>query len=792
MRSKLGSIFMGLVFLIFPKSCLPQTLKKDIYRGDWIDHNKNGVMDPYENPKLHICKRVEDLLSRMTLEEKTCQLATLYGFRKVLKDKQPNEKWKQSIWKDGIANIDEHLNGWPRSEYDWPPSKHAKAMNNVQRFFIEETRLGIPVDFTNEGIHGLKAYGATCFPAQIGLGATWDKELISKVGWVTAREAKALGYTCVYAPILDLARDPRWGRSVETYGEDPFHASMLGLSMVKALQKGGVSSSPKHYCVYSIPEGGRDGRARTAPHATPREVFEILIAPFRTAIKYGHARGVMSSYNDYDGIPITGSKFFLIKKLRQEWGFKGYVVSDSGAVEYIHSKHHIASDFKEAVKIAVESGLNVWTNFRPPSVYINPLRELVREGSLPIEIINERVRDVLRVKFALGLFDKPYVENPEKSDEIVHCKTHKDLSLRASRECLVLLKNEKAFLPLKKENIKTILVTGPIADEKKRTVPGYGPVGAQMVSVLEGIKQKAGDDIQILYTKGCNVVDKRWPQSEILYEPPKGKDLDMINEAKKLAEKADVAIVVLGETTRIVGESRSRTSLDLPGFQRDLLKAIHSTGTPILAVLMNGRALSINWLKKNAKAIIEAWFPGEMGGIAIAEAIFGEYNPGGKLPVTFPKTVGQIPMCFPYKPASHAKGRTRVSGVLYPFGHGLSYTIFKYSNLEITPKEQKPGGWIKVSFDIENTGNLKGDEVPQLYIRDLVSSVITPVKVLRGFTRITLSPGEKKKIHFILTPRHLAILNRHMEWTVEPGEFEVQIGSSSTDIRLKGRFKIID
>jgi beta-glucosidase len=766
---------------------------QSIYNKGWIDFNKNGIMDPYEDPKLEIDKRVEDLLSKMNLEEKTCQMATLYGYGRVLKDELPTEKWFDKIWKDGIANIDEHLNGLNRKEtqtqYSWPPSKHAMAINEVQRFFIEKTRLGIPVDFTNEGIRGVCHQGGTLFPATIGIGSTWDINLISKIGTITGKEARILGYTNIYSPILDLARDPRWGRVVECYGEDPYLVSRLGVEQVKALQKEGVVSTPKHFAVYSVPKGGRDGEARTDPHVTLREVEMIYLVPFKAAFMEGKALGTMSSYNDYDGIPITGSKEFLIEKLRNQWGFRGYVVSDSKAVEYIYTKHHVAADPKEAVHQSVEAGLNVRTEFTPPDDFILPLRELVKEGKVSIQTINERVSDVLRVKFLLKLFDQPYVENPELADKIVASEEHQQVALETSRKSIVLLKNTNNTLPLSK-NIKSILVTGPNANAKESSLSRYGPSKVDVISVLEGIKSKLSSDVVIKYTKGCELFDSNWPESEIIPILPNESEKAEIDKAKELAKTVDVAIVVLGDDERIVGESKSRTSLDLPGFQLDLVRAIYETGTPTIVVLINGRPLTINWIDKYIPAIIEAWFPGKWGGTAIAEVLFGDYNPGGKLPVTFPKSVGQLPLDFPYKPASDLGDNTGIKGVLYPFGHGLSFTKFNYSNLKVNPTDQVADGNIAISFDLENVGRLLGDEVVQLYINDETSSVTTYVKNLRGFERITLIPGEIKSINFILKPEDLCLLNRDMKEVVEPGRFKVMIGSSSEDIRLEGNFII--
>ena len=794
------------LILLQSMSAVPQIPKRlNIYYSGWIDFNKNGRKDVYEDPAAPIEKRLEDLLSQMTIEEKTCQLATLYGFGRVLKDELPTAEWKTKIWKDGIGNIDEHLNAVAyhpetRTQYSYPYSKHAEAINTVQRWFIEETRLGIPVDFTNEGLHGLTHDRATAFPGQINTGSAWDKDLIRRIGHIVGREAKALGYTNIYSPILDIARDPRWGRTVETYGEDPYLVSALGKEMVKALQEEGVASTVKHFAVYSAPKGGRDGNARTDPHITFREMQQLYLAPFRAAIRDAGALGVMSSYNDYDGVPVTASHYFLTNILREQWGFRGYVVSDSRAVKFVYEKHRLAKDYKEAVRQVVEAGLNIRTDFTPPDDFILPLRELVKQGRLSMQTLDARVRDVLRVKFWLGLFDNPYVE-AKKADKTVRTEDALQTSLRASRESLVLLKNADNTLPLDKNKIKSILVTGPNATEVNHSISRYGPSNINVISVLDGIKKFVPPSIEVKYAKGCNLVDQRFPESEILPEPPSAGEQKMIDEAVAMAKTVDVAVVVLGEDNETVGESRSRTSLDLPGHQLDLLKAIQATGKPTVLVLINGRPLTINWANRYVPAILEAWFPGEFGGQAVAEVLFGAYNPGGKLPITFPKSVGQIPFNFPYKPASQAdepkkgfngEGKAQVQGALYPFGHGLSYTTFEYSNLKVFPEKQRPAGTISVSVDVRNTGRRDGDEVVQLYLSDKVSSVTVYEKQLRGFERVRLNSGESRTVTFTLQPDDLALLDRHMNWVVEPGEFEVMLGSSSEDIRQRKTIEIIE
>ena len=761
-----------------------------IYHKGWIDFNKNGKMDLYENPKAPLEERVQDLLSQMTLEEKSCQMATLYGSGRVLKDALPQDNWKTEVWKDGIGNIDEEHNGLGtfKSEYSLPYTKHVDAKHAIQRWFVEETRLGIPVDFTNEGIRGLCHDRATYFPAQCGQGATWNKELIARIGEVEAKEAVALGYTNIYSPILDIAQDPRWGRCVETYGEDPYLVGELGKQMITSLQKHNLVATPKHFAVYSIPVGGRDGKTRTDPHVAPREMRTLYIEPFRMAFQEAGALGVMSSYNDYDGEPITGSYHFLTEILRQEWGFKGYVVSDSEAVEFISSKHKVANTYEDGIAQAVNAGLNIRTHFTPPADFILPLRKAVADGKISQETLDKRVAEILRVKFWLGLFDNPYRGNGKQAEQIVHSKEHQAVSLEAARQSLVLLKNEMNLLPLSK-SLRSIAVIGPNADERTQLICRYGPANAPIKTVYQGIKERL-PHTEVIYRKGCDIIDPHFPESEVLDFPKTTEEARLMEEAIHAAKQAEVVVMVLGGNELTVREDRSRTSLNLPGRQEELLKAVCATGKPVVLVLLDGRASSINYAAAHVPAILHAWFPGEFCGQAVAEALFGDYNPGGRLAVTFPKSVGQIPFAFPFKPGSDESSSTSVYGVLYPFGHGLSYTTFSYGDLKISPLRQGVQGDINISCKIKNTGKIKGDEVVQLYLRDEVSSVTTYTKVLRGFERISLEAGEEQMVHFRLRPQDLGLWDKNMNFRVEPGKFKVMIGSSSTDIRLHGRFEI--
>lgn len=784
-------------------------VKSEMYRKGWIDFNKNGVKDVYEDPSAPLEARIENLLQQMTLDEKTCQMVTLYGYTRVLKDDLPTPEWKELLWKDGIGAIDEHLNGFqqwglPPSDnaYVWPASRHAWALNEVQRFFVEDTRLGIPVDFTNEGIRGVESYRATNFPTQLGLGHTWNRELIRQVGLITGREARMLGYTNVYAPILDVGRDQRWGRYEEVYGESPYLVAELGIEMVRGLQHNHqVAATGKHFAAYSNNKGAREGMARVDPQMSPREVENIHIYPFKRVIREAGMLGVMSSYNDYDGIPVQGSYYWLTTRLRGEMGFRGYVVSDSDAVEYLYTKHGTAKDMKEAVRQSVEAGLNVRCTFRSPDSFVLPLRELVKEGGLSEEVINDRVRDILRVKFLIGLFDAPYQTDLAGADREVEKEENEAIALQASHESVVLLKNADELLPLDINSTKKIAVCGPNANEEGYALTHYGPLAVEVTTVLEGIQEKTKGKAEVLYTKGCDLVDAHWPESEIIDYPLTDDEQAEIDKAVENARQADVAVVVLGGGQRTCGENKSRTSLDLPGRQLQLLQAIQATGKPVVLILINGRPLSINWADKFVPAILEAWYPGSKGGTALADILFGDYNPGGKLTVTFPKTVGQIPFNFPCKPSSQIDGgknpgptgnMSRINGALYPFGYGLSYTTFEYSDLDITPRVITPNESATVRLKVTNTGKRAGDEVVQLYIRDVLSSITTYEKNLAGFQRIHLEPGEAQELSFTIDRKHLELLDADMKWVVEPGDFVLMAGASSEDIRLNGTLTVED
>lgn len=777
------------IFQVALVCLIAQNLENKIYHKNWIDFNKNGKKDIYEDSGQPIEKRIEDLLRQMNLKEKTCQLATLYGYGAVLKDTLPTPIWKNKIWVDGIANIDEHLNGeWKRTSLDYPYSKHVEAMNKIQSFFVEETRLGIPVDFTNEGIRGVKHQKTTFFPAQIGLGSTWDKELVREVGKITGAEGKALGYTNIYSPILDLARDPRWGRTVECYGEDPYLVGELGRQQILGIQENRVVASPKHFTIYGVSAGGRDCECRTDPHATPQELHELHLEPFRIAFQEAGALGTMCSHNDYNGTPISASHYLLTDLLRDQWGFKGYIVSDSWSIDKNIKFHHVVDSEVEAVASELNAGLNVRTLFRDPTIIIHTFREAINKGLISQKTLDQRVREVLYVKFWLGLFDSPYKDTHE-ADLIVDNKSHQQVSLQAARESIVLLKNKNSILPLSKE-IKNIAVIGPLADDSKSLRCRYGSLNQRLITGLEGIKEIVGTDVRVLYAKGCNARDKNFPKSDIMYFPLSTREQQEIDSAVEIARHSEVAIIFVGDDSRIIGESRSRVNLDFAGRQKDLIRAVQATGTPVILVLFNGRPVTMNWEVDNVAAIIEAWYPGEYAGRAVAEVIFGDYNPGGKLPVTFPKSVGQIPWAFPFKPHSTGKGFARVDGALYPFGFGLSYTTFEVTDLQLSDTLLTKGKEIVVTCKVKNTGEKAGAEVIQLYLNDNVSSISRYVRELCGFERVFLNPGEEKDVRFILGPAAYGMYDTDNRFILESGKFTVCVGNSSENILLKADFTL--
>jgi len=726
--------------------------------------------------------RVKSLIKRMTIEEKIAQLNSVPASDLLEDGRFSREKASKLIGK-GIGQIT-RLAGSLESPKE--PAKIAAIANEIQRFLTGETRLGIPAIIHEECLSGLMAYGATTFPQAIGLASTWDPDLIQSITATIRRQMRAIGAHQGLAPVLDVARDPRWGRTEETFGEDQYLVAKMGVAYIRGLQgddlSSGIVATPKHFAAHGFPEGGRN----CAPiHVPPRELREVFLFPFEAAVRVAGAYSLMNAYHDIDGVPCAASRELLTETLRFKWGFKGFVVSDYGAIEMLKTFHHIAADEREAAIQALEAGIDI--ELPRVKCYGEPLLNAIKEGMISEATIDEAVARVLRVKFLLGLFDNPYV-NIEVASKAFDTPEDRALALKAARESIILLKND-GILPLKKD-VRSIAVIGPNADTTRGLLGdyshtlhlGYEQDTVKVVSILEAIKRKVSPKTSIYFAKGCSI-----------HEQSK----EGFKEALEVASKSDVIIAVMGERSgifrlpAITGEGRDRASISLPKVQEDLLRALHELNKPLILILVNGRPLSIRWIAEKASAIIEAWFPGEEGGNAIADVLFGDYNPGGKLPISIPKDTGQIPVYYSRKASSFRDYVFMKAKPLYPFGHGLSYTKFEYSSLSIEPEKIGPADKVNISFNIKNVGDFKGDEVVQLYVHDPVASVSRPVKELKGFVRLTLEPGEEKNVTFTLFADQLAFYDQYMKLVVEPGVYEVMIGSSSEDIRLTGKFEVV-
>ncbi len=746
-----------------------------------------------------IDKRVEDLLSRMTLEEKVGQMnmPCLYKQRMgwglgvgdvslhrlmTLEERQKQmegcRKFARGNHNDEIGPGGGFFTLADRIIYEGT-RKQAEFFNELQRIAAEESRLKIPVLQIEEGTHGLMCAGGTVFPEGLAIGATWNKELVRKIYTVVAKEGRATGIHVLCTLVIEPNRDPRMGRNEEGYSEDPYLCSCIAEAIVTSMQGYDVSGKDKvvaalcHYPGQSEPESGFE---RGAFKVSERKLREVFLPPWVTGIKKHGALAVMATYPAINGIATHSSPFLLKQLLREELGFDGIVLSEGRGISTIIDEC-IVDTQKEAGQIAANSGVDVGISFE--DAYMAPLVESVHEGKVSMQAIDEAVGHILKLKFRLGLFENPYVD-VEEAVMAVHSEEHQELALDAARESIVLLKNESNLLPLKK-NIESIAVIGPNADAGKNQLGDYIPhnIPQEIVTVVNGIRNKVSTETKVTYVKGCEVI---------------GDKLNEISEAVKAARNADVAVVVVGEDGYGTnGEGRDVGDLDLTGLQQDLVKAVYATGTPTIVVLINGRPLSIRWTAENVPAIVEAWMCGEQGGNAIADVLFGDYNPCGRLPITVPYHVGQLPVYYNHMPSKTGKKYINMTGKpLYEFGYGLSYTNYEYSNLQISPMAIKSAGEVTVTVDVENVGKRAGKEVVQLYINDALSSVSTPVKELKGFEKVTLKAGEKKRVAFKLTSEDIRLLDRNMEWKVEPGAFEVMVGRSSQDIRLKGKFEVIE
>ena len=760
-------------------------------------------MEPYRDSSQSIDARVKDLLSRMTLDEKLAQIGSIFS-NEVIDGGQFSAEKAAGLIKNGIGEISR-----PATATGLPLKEVAIFVNGVQRFLVESTRLGIPAICHEECLSGFMAKEATLFPQIIGLASTWEPELVGRITDVIREQMRAVGTHQGLAPVLDVARDPRWGRVEETYGEDPYLVATMGTSYVKGLQgndiKEGVVATPKHFVGYGLSEGGLN---QAPSHIPPRLLREVYLYPFKEAITMGGALSLMNSYQEIDGIPCGASRELLTDILRGEWGFEGIVVSDYVAIDLLQAYHKIAADKGGAARLALEAGIDI--ELPRYDCYAGPLKELINSRQVAEELIDLAVSRVLKVKMMLGLFERLYVE-PDGVAGVFGVAEHWRLSLEAARKSMVLLKNGGNTLPLKKD-INAIAVIGPNADSRRNLLGDYSyyaheefqlarasatsgsqqdrdnqtdPDSIPVVSILEGIKAKVSKNTKVIYAEGCEV-----------NSTARGG----FKEAIEAAREADVAVVVVGGKSGLgfdctCGEMRDRAELGLPGVQEELVKAVYDTGTPVVLVLVNGRPYTLEWAAEKIPAILEAWLPGEEGGNAVADVLFGDYNPGGKLPISFPQKVGQVPVYYGHK---RSGGRSQVWGdyvdgstsPVFEFGYGLSYTTFNFDNLWIEPTRLPMNGTVSIRVDVTNTGTRAGEEVVQLYINDRVASVTRPVKELKGFKRIALEPAERMTVEFKLPAEALAFYNKEMKLVVEPGIFKVYVGRSSRDTVLEGEFEI--
>jgi len=744
---------------------------------------------PYRNPKLPVQQRVADLLSRMTVEEKVAQMEGAWENKNFHKDPQTmfvDEKGNflperaVVLMKDGLGQISRPSEGRG-------PREMAEFTNTVQKWMKEHTRLGIPVMFHDECLHGHVAIKGTSYPAAIGLASSWDPELLHAVFTATAAEARARGAQQCLAPVLDLARDPRWGRTEETYGEDPYLVSRLGVAAITGFQgvgptidKAHVMATAKHFAVHGQPEGGTN----VAPgNYSERVVREYFLKPFAAAVQEAHVGTVMASYNEIDGVPSHANKHLLKDVLRQEWGFDGALVSDYFGIAELIRVHHVAATPAEAARMALDAGVDIDLPF---VAGYDTLPEQVKQGTVSEKDIDRAAGNILRAKFLTGLFDDPYVD-PEAAEQVTNSAEHQKLALKAAHEAIILLKNQNHLLPLEKTKYKRIAVIGPNAADLH--LGGYSNKPGRGVSILQGVKDKVGGSGELLYAEGCKITESLpdWDADKVVLGDA-ALNAKRIEEAVKVAKKADLIILALGDNEQTSREAWApehpgdRDSLDLLGNQDDLAKAMVATGKPVVVVLLHGRPNAVNYIAENVPAILDGWYLGQEGGTALADVLFGDYNPGGRLPITVPRSVGQVPDYYYQKPSAKREFLGASTEPLFVFGWGLSYTTFKYDNLRLAAEHSGPAGTTKALVDVKNTGTLRGDEVVQLYIRDEVSSVTRPVKELRGFRRISLDPGEAKTVEFTLGPDELSFLNRNMHRVVEPGTFKIMAGGNSKEL----------
>ena len=747
----------------------------------------------YQNSDLSVECRVADLLNRMTLEEKVAQIIFIWGQKKTLHFDEAGNLNLDNLerhFKNGIGQIARLSD----SGKGFTACQMAEAANKLQKYFFEETRLGIPVIFHEECLHGLAAKEATCYPQPIGLASTFNPELLEEIFTAIAEDTRSRGAHQALAPVVDVARDPRWGRVEETFGEDPYLVAQMGISAVKGFQGDGlfknkkrVIATLKHFAAHGQPESGINCGPVNISERLLRDTF---LYTFREVIKKANAISVMASYNEIDGVSSHANKWLLKDVLRDEWGFKGYVVSDYYAITELNFReeaisHAMAKDKTEAALLSVEAGVNI--ELPDPDCYPN-LIQLVQNGTLSESVLDELVASLLKYKFQLGLFEDPYV-----APELIHIETRLEkeraLTLRAAHETITLLKNEGNTLPLQLKNNCTLAVIGPNADRK--LLGGYSGEPKYYTTVLQGIKEKVGNDAHVMYSEGCKItLGGSWNEDTVTFPDPE-EDRKSIAVAVAVAQKADTVILVLGGNEQTSREAWNKThmgdraNLDLIGMQNDLVKAIVETGKPIVVVLFHGRPNSIPYLQKHIPAILECWYLGQESGTAVADVLFGDYNPSGKLPITIPRSAGHLPCYYNYKPSARRGYLNDDVSSLYPFGFGMSYTSFSFCNPRLEKTNIHTSESIKVFVEVKNIGNRTGEEVVQMYIRDCISSVTRPIKELKGFKKVRLKPGESKTVSLPILPEHLAFTNINMDYLVEPGDFEIMIGNSSCDSDLQ-------
>ncbi len=757
----------------------------------------------YRDPAHTVEERAEDLLSRMSIDEKVAQLGGVWAMQ-LLQNGKFSANQARKLINNGIGQICRAGVGTTLS-----PEKIVDYVNDLQHFLMENTRLGIPAIVHEECLNGLNSKEATIFPQIIGMASTWNPALIGEMATIIRKQMMAAGIRQGLSPVLDIARDPRWGRIEETFGEDPYLTAEMGIAYVKALQgpdiKQGVIATLKHFIGYGKSEGGLNHAPADIP---PRMLRDVYLYPFRRVIKEANALSIMNAYNEIDGIPCAASEELLTRILRDEWGFEGIVVSDYYAVIMLRQNHVIAETKEDAAKLALASGID---QELPNQDCMNEaFKDEIKSGKFPVELIDRSVRRVLKIKFMLGLFEEPYLERKD-TGKIFDIPEHRKLALEAARESIVLLKNNGNILPLDK-GIRRLAVIGPNADNPRSQLGDYTyPAHVQVmgmtaftlectlppdelkpdkmtvpvVSILEGIRKKLPSLCEVTYASGCEF---------------ENDSTEGFARAVEAARSADAVVMVMGGKSGLTpectcGEMRDRATLGLPQVQQNLVRAVLEAGKPVALVIVDGRPVAFDWMAEEVPAIIEAWLPGEEGGNAIADILFGDYNPAGKLPISFPRNTGQLPVYYGLKPTG---GKSQFwgeyvdscAGPLFEFGFGLSYTQYLYRNLRIIPHRIPRTGKVKILADITNTGKKHGAEVVQLYINDVVASITRPVKELKGFERIYIKAGETRTVEFQIEGGELAFYDKSMKPAVEPGVFKVMIGASSRDIRLEGYFEV--